>query len=110
MLDDGLDEPFAAIDANTTQGLLKLVRQWHHQGRTVVAVLHDDAQVHAHFPQTLLLARELVAWGATPDVLTNAHLQRACAMADAWDESTDRNAPWCMADHADQRPAAVPAL
>ena len=105
-----LDEPFAAIDANTTQGLLTLVRQWHHQGRTVIAVLHDDAQVQAHFPQTLLLARELVAWGATPDVLTDANLQRARAMADAWDESNDCNAPWCVADHADPRPAAVPAL
>ena len=105
-----LDEPFAAIDANTTRGLLTLVRQWHHQGRTVIAVLHDDAQVQAHFPQTLLLARELVAWGATAEVLTDANLQRARAMADAWDESTDRNAPWCVADHADQRHAAVPAL
>jgi zinc/manganese transport system ATP-binding protein len=82
-----LDEPFSAVDTTTTTGLLALVQQWHRQGRTVVAVLHDHAQVHAHFPQALLLARECIAWGATADVLTDTHLARARAMAEAWDES-----------------------
>ena len=82
-----LDEPFNAVDSKTTAGLLSLVQQWHRQGRTVVAVLHDDAQVREHFPQTLLLARECVAWGPTAEVLTEAHLQRARTMAEAWDET-----------------------
>jgi zinc/manganese transport system ATP-binding protein len=81
-----LDEPFNAVDAKTTASLLQLVRQWHEEQRTVVAVLHDDAQVRAHFPQTLLLARELVAWGPTAEVLTDANLQRARSMAEAWDD------------------------
>jgi zinc/manganese transport system ATP-binding protein len=51
----------------------------------VVVALHDDAMVRAYFPQTLLLARELVAWGPTTDVLTEPHLARARAMAEAWD-------------------------
>ena len=80
-----LDEPFNAIDAKTTVSLLALVQQWHQQQRTVVAVLHDDAVVRAHFPQTLLLARELVAWGPSAEVLTEPHLARAHAMAEAWD-------------------------
>ena len=93
-----LDEPFNAIDARTTEALLAVVHQWHDQGRTVLAVLHDDAQVQAHFPQTLLLARERVAWGPTRDVLTPAHLQRARALAEAWDDQaeichTDETAP-----------------
>lgn len=82
-----LDEPFNAVDSTTTAGLLALVQQWHRQGRTVVAVLHDQAQVHAHFPSSLLLARECIAWGPTDQVLTDANLQRARAMAEAWDES-----------------------
>ena len=47
-----LDEPFSAIDNATVEDLMKLVRQWGHEGRTVVAVLHDLAVVRAHFPQT----------------------------------------------------------
>lgn len=84
-----LDEPFNAVDSKTTAGLLALVRQWHRERRTVIAVLHDDAQVRQHFPQTLLLARELVGWGPTAEVLTEAKLMRARAMAEAWDETAE---------------------
>ncbi|OIQ68670.1 putative ABC transporter ATP-binding protein [mine drainage metagenome] len=84
-----LDEPFNAIDSRTEAALLDLVRQWHQEGRTVIAVLHDDAQVRTHFPQTLLLARELVAWGETDDVLTEPNLQRARLLAEAWDDNAD---------------------
>ena len=45
-------------------------RRWHGEGRTVIAALHDVDQVRAHFPQTLLIAREVVAWGPTKQVLT----------------------------------------
>jgi len=84
-----LDEPFNAIDSKTTAALLRLVHQWHQQQRTVIAVLHDDALVREHFPDTVLLARELVGWGATEAVLTEPNLHRARAMAEAWDEDAD---------------------
>ena len=84
-----LDEPFNAMDSRTTAALLVLIKQWHAQGRTVVAVLHDDAQVRQHFGQAVLLARELVAWGDTADVLTEPNLQRARALAEAWDDNAD---------------------
>ncbi|MHB8949040.1 MAG: metal ABC transporter ATP-binding protein [Rhodoferax sp.] len=84
-----LDEPFNAMDSRTTATLLTLIHQWHAQGRTVIAVLHDDAQVREHFGQTVLLARELVAWGDTAQVLTEPNLQRARALAEAWDDNAD---------------------
>ncbi len=82
-----LDEPFTALDTRTTRDLLGLVAQWHREGRTVIAVLHDFEQVRAHFPDTLLLARELVAWGPTADVMTADNLAAARDMAEAWDEA-----------------------
>ena len=82
-----LDEPFTGIDAGTVDDLLALIRGWHGQGRTVVAALHDLAQVRAHFPATLLLAREPVAWGATARVLTPENLSRARRLSEAWDET-----------------------
>ena len=66
-----LDEPFTAIDARTTADLLALVRPWHDEGRTVVAVLHDMEMVRQAFPRTLLLAREPVAWGETEETPGN---------------------------------------
>jgi zinc/manganese transport system ATP-binding protein len=79
-----LDEPFTAIDARTTEDLLALVRDWHGQGRTVIAVLHDLEQVQAHFPETLLLARSAIAWGDTATVLSPDNLQRARRMSEFW--------------------------
>jgi zinc/manganese transport system ATP-binding protein len=52
-----LDEPFAAVDNRTSTDLLALLHRWQDQGKTVIVVLHDLAQVRAHFPLTLLLAR-----------------------------------------------------
>jgi len=82
-----LDEPFTAIDARTTADLLDVVRAWHAEQRTVIAVLHDLEQVRAHFPETLLMARSGIAWGRTAQVLTPDNLRRARQMAEAWDES-----------------------
>jgi len=84
-----LDEPFATVDARTRAALMRLVLEWHARRRTVIAVLHDDEQVRAFFPDTLLIARELVGWGPTASVLTEASIRRARAMAEAWDESAD---------------------
>lgn len=89
-----LDEPFAAVDNRTTDDLLALLHRWHAQGKTVVAVLHDMAQVRAHFPLTLLLARERVAWGPTENVLTSAHWARAQSMQEPFDD----HAPLCEAE------------
>ncbi|MFT4184846.1 MAG: ABC transporter ATP-binding protein [Rhizobium sp.] len=93
-----LDEPFTAIDQRTTRDLLDIVLRWHGDGRTVIAVLHDFDQVRAHFPQTLLIARELVGWGSTQDVMSPANLIRARAMAERWDEDAEDCRP--EPDHA----------
>jgi zinc/manganese transport system ATP-binding protein len=84
-----LDEPFNALDTKTTASLMLLVQQWHQQKRTVITVLHDERQARQYFPQTLLLAREQIAWGSTATVLTSENLHRARAMAEAWDESSE---------------------
>jgi zinc/manganese transport system ATP-binding protein len=47
--------------------------------------------VRNHFPQCLLLAREVIAWGDTHDVLTENNLQRAATTA----ETQDDFAPLC---------------
>jgi zinc/manganese transport system ATP-binding protein len=82
-----LDEPFNAIDARTAADLLMLIKHWHAEGRTVLAALHDIELVAAHFPETLLLAREVVAWGATAEVLTPDNLAEARRMCEAFDDS-----------------------
>jgi zinc/manganese transport system ATP-binding protein len=86
-----LDEPFAAIDARTAADLMALVRRWHGEGRTIIAVLHDLDAVRSHFPQAMLLARELIAHGPTAQALTPENLLRARRMC----EAPDPHAPVC---------------
>jgi zinc/manganese transport system ATP-binding protein len=81
-----LDEPFAGIDAPTVTDLMGVVRRWHDEGRTVVAVLHDLEMVRACFPSTLLLARSAIAWGETRGALRQDNLLRAWGMPQGWDE------------------------
>jgi zinc/manganese transport system ATP-binding protein len=96
-----LDEPFNAIDSKTSADLLALVRRWHAEKRTVLAALHDMDLVRANFPETLLLARGPVAWGATSEVLTAENLQEARRMCEAFDDT----AAACAVDDLPSRAA-----
>jgi ABC-type Mn/Zn transport systems, ATPase component len=81
-----LDEPFNAIDARTQADLLDVIRRWHDEERTVVAVLHDMDVVRRVFPETLLIARRPIAWGGTDKVLSPENLLVARRMVEAHDE------------------------
>jgi zinc/manganese transport system ATP-binding protein len=54
-----LDEPFAGVDAATSEDLLGLMRRWHGEGRTV------------------MVARKAIAWGKTATVMTPENLVEA---------------------------------
>jgi zinc/manganese transport system ATP-binding protein len=92
-----LDEPFGAIDEATTEDLLGLIAQWRGEGRTVVAVLHELDLARRAFPETLLLARERIAWGETRATLCAENLAKARAMSEAY----DRRARECLRDEED---------
>ncbi len=91
-----LDEPFNAVDTRTINDLVALVQRWHGEQRTIIAALHDLDLVRTTFPDALLLARELVAWGKTGDVLTAENLLKARHMCEAFDE----DAAACRVDAA----------
>lgn len=81
-----LDEPFSAIDERTVSDLLALIGRWRDDGRTIIAVLHDFDMVRRSFPDTLLLAREKIFWGATEQALSPENLSRARKMIEAFDD------------------------
>ena len=84
-----LDEPFANVDTQTTADLMRLLHQWHGSGRTIIVVLHDVDLVAREFPDTLLLAREMVAWGATAEVLSGENSLRARRIAAQWESDAE---------------------
>jgi zinc/manganese transport system ATP-binding protein len=86
-----MDEPFNAVDSRTEADLLALVDSWHREGRTVIMVLHDFELVRERCPQTVLLARRLLAWGPTDEVLQPGAMRQARLEAEHWAET----APAC---------------
>ncbi len=82
-----LDEPFAAIDFETTLKLLKIIQTWHGEKRTVICVLHDIGQIREYFPECLLLARKCIGWGNSSAVLNNDNLFNAKLFHEAWQEN-----------------------
>ncbi|MBY0428140.1 MAG: ABC transporter ATP-binding protein [Alphaproteobacteria bacterium] len=93
-----LDEPFSAIDSRTAHDLLHLIEDWHRAGKTIIAVLHDMEQVKHHFPDTLVLAREVVAWGETKTALADKHLAQAQQLSEHWMASGHDHAAECHRD------------
>ncbi|CAH2399473.1 zinc ABC transporter ATP-binding protein AztA [Mesorhizobium ventifaucium] len=89
-----LDEPFNAVDTKTVGDLIALIKRWHGEERTILVVVHDLELVRQNFPETLLLARQPIAWGETKETLRPENLLRARRFHEAWEE----NAPWCEPD------------
>ena len=84
-----MDEPFNGIDARAAEDLAQLMAGWPAQGRTVIAVLHDLDLVRRLCPNTLVLAREAVAWGPTDQSISPERLIEARRMAESWNAADE---------------------
>jgi len=60
-----LDEPFTAVDAETTTRLIHLLLDWHKEGRTVICVLHDLLMIRKYFPESMVLQGRCLGSGHT---------------------------------------------
>ena len=70
-----MDEPFTAIDTETVEILLGLLQDWHQQGRTIIASLHDLELVQRHFPYTFRIGKTGYDWGPTARLHTIPHAE-----------------------------------
>jgi zinc/manganese transport system ATP-binding protein len=77
-----LDEPFAAVDAETTARLIQLLLAWHRQGRTVICVLHDLLLIQKYFPDSFVLAGKCLGHGHTHKMLEQKLLSFDLDMAE----------------------------
>ncbi len=67
-----LDEPLAALDSAQRRSVLALLEALQADGKRIVCVHHQLADLEAHFSQAVLLDGELVAQGSPSDVLEAA--------------------------------------
>lgn len=84
-----LDEPFSAMDENTTAKLLRKMAKWKEEGKTVICVVHDVEQIITRFPNCLLIARELIAWDETETALSAENQMKARGFNESWGTEED---------------------
>jgi ABC-type Mn2+/Zn2+ transport system ATPase subunit len=72
-----LDEPFSNLDMRATRDLLDLFQRWKHQGRTLLAVVHDLDLARRCFDQALLLKTRVIAAGDPATVLSEDSIRAA---------------------------------
>ncbi len=77
-----LDEPFTAVDAETTARLIQILLNWHRQGKTVICVLHDLLLIQKYFPDSFVLAGKCLGHGHTHKMLEDKLLSFDLDMAE----------------------------
>lgn len=70
-----MDEPFQGVDAKTEKAIVKVLREFKEDGKTVVVVHHDLQTIADYFDWAVLLNKELVASGPIEQVLTEQNLE-----------------------------------
>lgn len=79
-----LDEPFSALDINTTEKMLTIIEKWKQEGKSVIVVLHNLHYVVSNFEYTMLLSKELIAYDLTTKVMQRDILSKAYANNFLW--------------------------
>jgi zinc/manganese transport system ATP-binding protein len=86
-----LDEPFTAVDAETTARLIRLLLKWHQEGRTVICVLHDLLLIQKYFPESMVLQGKCLGSGHTHKMFEQKLLSFDLDMAELY--PVDRDSP-----------------
>jgi zinc/manganese transport system ATP-binding protein len=94
-----LDEPFTAIDAESTARLIRLLLSWHKEGRTVICVLHDLLLIKKYFPESMVLEGKCLGSGHTHQMFEQKLLSFDLDMAELIPGDEAHNHPHHHHDH-----------
>lgn len=72
-----LDEPFVGIDAESEAQIMKILRLWKEEGRTILVIHHDLSKVHDYFDELILMNRGIIQAGPSQQVFTAENLAQA---------------------------------
>src|SRR5690606_2725843 len=72
-----LDEPFTGVDVKTEEAIIALLKSLREEGRVMLVSTHNLGSVPEFCDRTLLIKGTILAAGPTPEVFTQANLERA---------------------------------
>lgn len=68
-----LDEPLTGLDEPSIKDFFSLIHNWNKKGKTIIVVLHDRNLIQEHFENTIILSKEVQAWGSTATIFNKMH-------------------------------------
>jgi ABC-type Mn2+/Zn2+ transport system ATPase subunit len=71
-----LDEPMTGVDAITQETILRLMREYQRDGRTMLMTTHDLGVARAYCSKVLFINRVAIAYGTPAQVFTPTVLER----------------------------------
>ncbi len=72
-----LDEPFTGVDVKTEARIVALMRDLRDEGRVMLVSTHNLGSVPQFCDHVVLINRTILAYGPTPEVFTQANIERA---------------------------------
>ena len=72
-----LDEPFTGVDVKTEDAIIALLRELRDEGRVILVSTHNLGSVPEFCDRTVLVKGTVLAYGPTPEIFTQANLERA---------------------------------
>ncbi len=71
-----LDEPFSALDANSSRLVARILKNLNDKGKTIMLVTHDFTPVARYAKRVALLNKRLIAIGKPTEVFTPENIER----------------------------------
>lgn len=71
-----LDEPLAGVDKTTEKLIIKVLKEYQSQGKTIIAVHHDLATIPEYFDHVCLFDEHVKTYGKTSEVFTEENIAK----------------------------------
>ena len=72
-----LDEPFVGIDMKSEEDIMRVLKGWRDNGKTIIVVHHDLNKVAKYFDELLIMNHGVIAHGPVAEVYNQANVQKA---------------------------------
>jgi ABC-type Mn/Zn transport systems, ATPase component len=71
-----LDEPFVGIDLQSETAIMKILKQWRDENKTIIVIHHDLNKVTKYFDDLVILNHGIVDFGPVGEVYTPNNIEK----------------------------------
>lgn len=72
-----LDEPFVGIDLESEGAIMKILKQWRNENKTIIVIHHDLNKVFDYFDELVVMNHGIIDYGPTKEVYNSKNIEKA---------------------------------